>query len=227
MHVHVNAAVSADGKLSTRNREQVRISGDEDFARVDRVRAESDAVMVGVGTVLADDPSLVRFDQTHREALEIPGVPTRVVADSRARTPPDAEVLAGDAPTTVLVGEAAPDDRLDALRDAGASIVVAGEERVDLPAALAELEAERVRRLMVEGGGELVFSLFEDGLVDELTLYVGGLVLGGRDAPTIADGEGFVDRETFPRLALEGVERVDDGVVLNWSVESSRPLGAG
>jgi len=220
VHVHVNAAVSADGKLSTRRREQVRISGDEDFARVDRVRAENDAVLVGVGTVLADDPSLVRHDEAHRETVGKSGVPRRVVADSRARTPPDAEILAGDTPTTVLVSEAAPEERLDALREAGAEVVVAGEERVDLPRALADLESAGVADLMVEGGGELVFSLFADGLVDEVTLYVGSLVLGGRDAPTIADGEGFVDREALPRLSLERVERVDDGVVLNWSVGS-------
>jgi len=118
------------------------------------------------------------------------------------------------------VSEAAPEERLDALREAGAEVVVAGEERVDLPRALADLESAGVADLMVEGGGELVFSLFADGLVDEVTLYVGSLVLGGRDAPTIADGEGFVDREAFPRLSLERVERVDDGVVLNWSVGS-------
>ncbi|MFC5973210.1 2,5-diamino-6-(ribosylamino)-4(3H)-pyrimidinone 5'-phosphate reductase [Halomarina salina] len=219
MYVHVNAAVSADGKLSTRRREQVRISGDEDFARVDRLRAESDAVLVGVGTVLADDPSLVRFDREHRETVEKSGVPTRVVADSRARTPPDAAILAGDAPTTVLASEVAPSERVETLREVGASVVVAGEDRVDLTRAFDELESSGVEDLMVEGGGELVFSLFEAGLVDDLTLYVGSLVLGGRDAPTIADGEGFVDRETFPRLSLDGVERLDDGVVLGWSVE--------
>ncbi|MFD1515411.1 2,5-diamino-6-(ribosylamino)-4(3H)-pyrimidinone 5'-phosphate reductase [Halomarina rubra] len=220
MHVHVNAAVSADGKLSTRRREQVRISGDEDFARVDRIRAENDAVLVGVGTVLADDPSLVRFDRDHRESVGKSGVPTRVVADSRARTPPDAAILAGDAPTTLLVSEAAPIDRLSALREASVSVVVAGTERVDLPCALAELESRGVADLMVEGGGELVFSLFADGLVDALTLYVGSLVLGGREAPTIADGEGFVERASFPELSLDGVERVDDGVVLQWTVDS-------
>ena len=219
MHVHVNAAVSADGKLSTRRREQVRISGDEDFARVDRIRGESDAVLVGVGTVLADDPSLVRFDRDRRETVGKTGVPTRVVADSRARTPPDAAILAGDAPTTVLVSEAAPEERLTGLRDAGARLVVAGEERVDLPAALAELESSGVADLMVEGGGELAFSVFDAELADELTLYVGSLILGGRDAPTIADGGGFVDG-AFPRLSLEDVERLDDGVVLGWSVES-------
>ena len=66
MHVVVNAATSADGKLSSRRREQIAISGEEDFARVDRLRAEVNAVAVGVGTVLADDPSLVRHDETHR-----------------------------------------------------------------------------------------------------------------------------------------------------------------
>jgi 2,5-diamino-6-(ribosylamino)-4(3H)-pyrimidinone 5'-phosphate reductase len=217
VNVHVNVAISADGKLSHRDRAQVRISGDEDFARVDRLRAESDAILVGVGTVLADDPSLVRFDEERREAVGTVGVPARVVADSGARTPPDAAVLAGDAPTYVLVSEAAPADRRERLAAAGASLVVAGEERVDLPRALAHLEDDGVDDLMIEGGGELVFSLFEAGLVDRLSAFVGPLIVGGRDAPTLADGEGFV--EGFPALDLESVERVDDGVVLSYAVE--------
>lgn len=70
---------------------------------------------------------------------------------------------------------------------------------------------------MVEGGGELIFSLFEAGLVDELRLFVGPKVIGGRDAPTLADGEGFV--EEFPLLHLEDLERLDDGALLRWTVE--------
>ena len=214
MHVVVNAAVSADGKLSTRRREQVRISGDEDFARVDRLRAEADAVMVGVGTVLADDPSLVRFDHDHREHAGKTGVPARVVADSRARTPTDAAIVRGDARTYLLTSDAAPDDRLDDLRAAGVEVVAAGEDRVALPAALDALESHGVDDLMVEGGGELIYSLFEAGLVDELSVYVGAMVIGGRDAPTLADGDGFTDE--FPQLTLADVERMDDGVVLRW-----------
>lgn len=214
MHVVVNAAMSVDGKLASRRREQLRISGDSDFARVDRLRAEADAIMVGVGTVLADDPSLTRFDRDHRDA---PGVPVRVVADSRGRTPPDAAIVAGDAPTYVLTGNTAPTDRVGALRDAGATVIVAGEERVDLTAALAGLEREGIETLMVEGGDELIFSLFDASLVDELSVYIGALVIGGSFSPTLVDGKGFVD--DFPELTLTDVERLDDAVLLRWRIE--------
>ena len=219
MDVVVNAATSVDGKLSTRERRQVRISGEADFARVDRLRAASDAVLVGVGTVLADDPSLVRHDREHRRGLRERGAvsdgpPARVVADSRARTPTDAAILEDEPPTYVFVSEAAPAERREALATAGATVHVAGDERVDLSAAVGRLADTGANRLLVEGGGELIFSLFEAGLVDRLSVFVGPTVIGGRDAPTLVDGEGFTDR--FPELRLEAVERLDGGVLLEW-----------
>ena len=221
MHVHVNAAVSVDGKLSSRRREQVAISGDADFDRVDRIRAAADAVLVGVGTVLADDPHLT-LDTEDRRVQRLrsgrSGHPARVVVDSHGRTPPDARVLDDAATTYLLVSDRADPDRLDALRDAGAEVLAVGgaDGRVNLPAATDALASEGVDRLMVEGGGEVIFSLFEAGLVDELSVYVGSLVIGGRDAPTLADGEGFA--EGFPEPELVGVERVDDGVLLSYEV---------
>ena len=219
MHVVVNAAMSADGKLSTRRREQVAISGPEDFDRVDALRADVDAVMVGVGTVLADNPSLTLDDADRIREREERGDsphPARVVADSHARTPPDAKILDGTAETFVLVAEEEPRGHRKSLEEAGATVVVAGENRVWLPDALPQLESHGVERLMVEGGGELIFSLFEAGLVDELSVYVGSSIIGGRDAPTLADGNGFVD--SFPELELTGVERLEDGVLLRWTV---------
>ncbi len=222
MRVVVNAAVSVDGKLSTRKREQIAISGPADFERVDRLRAESDAVMVGVGTVVADDPSLTVKDQRLREQRRERGEPpnpARVVADSQVRTPMDAAVLDDAAETYLLVSEAAPADFVDAMESAGATVLSAGQDRVDLSVAFARLAAEGFDQLMVEGGGELIFSLFEAGLVDELSVFVGSTVIGGREAPTLADGEGFVGE--FPDLELQSVKRLDEGVVLSYEVSET------
>jgi 2,5-diamino-6-(ribosylamino)-4(3H)-pyrimidinone 5'-phosphate reductase len=175
--------------------------------------------MVGVGTVLADDPSLTVDDPDRRRARRDrgdPENPARVVADSQVRTPTDAQVLDEAATTYLLTSEAAPPDFVTEIEETGATVVTAGDQRVDLAAALSELEADGIERLMVEGGGELIFSLFDAGLVDELSVFVGSTVIGGRQAPTLADGEGFV--EDFPALDLQSVERIDDGVLLRWDV---------
>lgn len=206
----MNAAMSVDGKLAPRTRDQVAISGAADFERVDRLRASTDAVLVGIGTVLADDPRLGVGDAA--------GQPARVVIDTRARTPPDATVLDGTAPTYVVTGSVAPEDRVSALEAAGARVVTAGTDRVDLSAAFSSLETEGIDRVLVEGGGEIVYSLFAADLVETLTVYVGSIVIGGRDAPTLADGEGFLEPDAFPTLSLVSVERIDDGVLLSYEV---------
>ena len=216
MHVHVNAAVSADGKLSSRQREQIAISGDEDFARMETIRAEADAVVVGVGTVLTDDPSLERHDESIGSEP-----PARVVADSRGRTPTDADILAGDRPTYLLVSAAAPEQRRRALERAGATVVVAGEDRVDLPEAFDELTTHGVSHLMVEGGGELIFSLFADELVDELTVYVGSMIIGGGGGPPPSPGGGIVDEVPPPQPPDGG--RPDDGGGLGHRAEGTPP----
>jgi len=216
MHVVVNAAMSADGKLSSSRREQIAISGEKDFARVDRLRAASDAIVVGVGTVLADDPHLTVKDERLREDRLERGEdknPARVVVDSSGRTPSDAAVLDDAANTYVCVSERATADRRERLSNA-ATVVTAGTERVDLEKALTALEDAGIDQLMAEGGGELIFSLFEAGLVDELRVFIGPTIIGGRDAPTLADGDGFIGE--FPDLSLESLERLDEGVLVCW-----------
>ena len=215
--VFINSAMSADGKISSVNRTQVRISGRADLARVDGLRASSNAIMVGLGTVLADDPGLRVKSKDHREARldkGWPENPLRVVADSLARTPPDAKILGPGC--LIAASSSAPEDRLERL-SSRCEIIKCGIEKVDLAELMAELYERGIKRLMVEGGARLNWSLIRLGLVDELYVYIGGLVIGGESAPTLVDGQGF--RESYPRLRLDSVERLDEGVLLKWSLE--------
>ena len=212
--VFINSAMSADGKISTIDRRQVRISGREDLTRVDRLRSESDAIMVGVGTVLADDPGLrVKSDllRQSRRDRGLPESPWRIVADSHARTPPTARILG---PGCILaVARSAPAERLKIL-SRHSEIICCGEDRVDLKELFSLLHKRGIQRIMVEGGASLNWSLVSQGLVDEIHVYVGPMLIGGERAPTLLDGEGF--RKDFPSLRLAVVERLDDGVLLKW-----------
>ncbi|HOI13214.1 MAG TPA: 2,5-diamino-6-(ribosylamino)-4(3H)-pyrimidinone 5'-phosphate reductase [Methanoculleus sp.] len=220
--VFVNVAMSADGKISTRERRQVRISGSEDYSRVDRIKAESDAIMVGIGTVLADNPSLTVKSPELRAGRRAAGKdenPIRVVVDSAGRTPLDADILhKGTGRRIVAVSQRASPEAVERLRE-HATVVTAGDETVDLSLLLEELYRRGVRRLMVEGGGTLIWALFERGLVDELQTFVGSMVIGGKDAPTPADGTGFLREADFPRLTLIDVVRLDDGLLIRWQVQ--------
>jgi len=225
-YVVVNVAMSADGKLSTRERRQVKISGMQDFTRVDRLKAGSDAVMVGIGTVLADDPSLTVKGEECRQHRKNRGAgehPVRIVVDSRARIPLDAAVLhKGSGLRIVAVSEKADAKKVAALKSS-ATVIVAGKKEVDLAALMEELGTRDIQRVMVEGGGELIASLIRARLVDEIYTFIGNLIIGGREAPTLADGEGFVTEEEFPRLTLIETRRIENGVLLHWKVEQPDP----
>jgi 2,5-diamino-6-(ribosylamino)-4(3H)-pyrimidinone 5'-phosphate reductase len=222
-HVIVNVAMSADGKLSTRDRRQVKISGAEDFARVDHLKSGCDAVMVGIGTVLADDPSLTIKSEALKRERRAQGWdehPVRVVVDSTARIPTTASVLTrGQGKRVIAVSR-----RADPVTVAGlekmATVIVLGEQEVDLATLVDRLGAMGVRELMVEGGGTLIAGLFAAGLVDELYTFVGNIVIGGKDAPTLADGAGFVTESEFGRLALAEAVRIGEGILLHWNVRA-------
>jgi 2,5-diamino-6-(ribosylamino)-4(3H)-pyrimidinone 5'-phosphate reductase len=218
----VNVAMSADGKLSTRERRQVKISGAQDFNRVDRLKAGADAVMVGIGTVLADDPSLTVKGEECRQHRRDRGVgehPVRIVVDSRARIPLEAAILRkGKGLRIVAVSEKA-DKKKIALLKQSATVIVAGKKEVDLAAIMDELGTLGIQRLMVEGGGELIAGLIRARLVDEIYTFIGNLIIGGRTAPTLADGDGFLGEEEFPRLTLIETRRIENGILLHWKVE--------
>jgi 2,5-diamino-6-(ribosylamino)-4(3H)-pyrimidinone 5'-phosphate reductase len=220
--VLVNVAMSADGKISTRERRQVRISGSLDRARVDRMKAESDAIMVGIGTVLADNPSLTVKSAELREKRVQRGQeenPIRIVVDSLARTPLNADLLhKGNGIRIIAISERADAARVENLKR-WATVIQVGESEVDLRDLMQILGGRGIHRLMVEGGGRLIGALFREHLVDELTTYVGNVVIGGDASPTPADGTGFLKEEEFVRLHLEEVSPLEEGILIRWTVE--------
>lgn len=219
--IFINSAMSADGKLSTKERKQVRISGKLDFERVDELRARSDAIMVGIGTVLSDDPSLTVKSQERKAARKAAGKnenPARIIVDSSARTPLDADVFKkGEGIRIIAVSNSAPAEKVEKLEEK-AVVIRTGTEKVDLPELVRKLKEMGIDTLMVEGGATLNWGMLSAGLVDEVYTFVGNLIIGGKTAPTLTDGEGFTEAELLG-LELLSAEKIEDGILLKWKVK--------
>lgn len=218
----MNCAVSADGRLAYAGGRQAKLSGPNDLARVQWLRADVDGILVGVGTVLADDPSL----RVHWEQIDRPKgrSPTRVIVDSKGRTPPAARVLDESAPTIIAVT-----DPCTRTFPAHVQVIRAGSVRVDLPQLFAELKRRGMRKLLVEGGGEILASVLADGLFDRMTVFVAPTVIGGATAPAMVRGPDRPDSRPSAPLVLVTSEPLDGGVVLTYvpaggALTPARPL---
>jgi len=194
-HVHLNAGITLDGKIATSSRD-VRISGEEDLERVHRIRKRVDSIMVGIGTVIDDDPRLT----VHK--VESKKNPLRVVADSTLRVPLDSRILSSEAPTVIFTTERAPREKISPIEAKGHRVSVAGKERVNLRAALDMLGEMGIKSLLLEGGGNLNFSMLKEGLVDKVSVAIAPVLVGGREAVSLVEGEGFSRVEGGVKLEL-------------------------
>jgi len=184
--VILNAAMTLDGKIATRTGSS-EISGQEDLLRVHRLRKDMDAIMVGINTVLADDPRLT----VHKISSQLEDNPIRVVVDSKARTPPGYRILNPDAPTIIAVSHQAPQKRIKSLEEGETTeVIVCGDEQVDLNCLMEKLGEKGIKTLMLEGGSTLNYSMFQAGLVNEVRVCIAPLIAGGVQAKTLVDGEG-------------------------------------
>jgi diaminohydroxyphosphoribosylaminopyrimidine deaminase/5-amino-6-(5-phosphoribosylamino)uracil reductase len=215
-HVTLKAAATLDGKIADVHGTSKWITGDAARAEAHRLRSESDAILVGIGTVLADDPAL-----TVRVEGRWPREPLRVVLDSTARTPTSAQLIQAATPSRAIiaVGAHAPEARVRALAATGAEVVRCPDAtgRVSPRALLSELFARDVRGILVEGGAEVAASFVDGDLVDRVAMFFAPLVIGGRGAPTVVGGVG---RELKRGLALESLEvrRVGDDLFVEADV---------
>lgn len=181
--VLLKLAQTLDGRIATRNGHSQWITGEAARKRVHLMRSRADAVLVGIDTVLVDDP---RLTVRHVDGRQ----PRRIVLDSRARTPLDARILNGDAPSTICVTDAAPTDRIDGLERAGAEVLVLPARGGAIPVEPLKSALGRagVVTLMVEGGSRVAASFLRERAVDRITCFVAPRILGV-GIPSIADLE--------------------------------------
>lgn len=212
--VLLKMAASLDGRVATRTGNTRWISGPEARVLVHRWRAEMDAVGVGIGTAIADDPMLTARDvdpASTRAAL-------RVVFDPRARLPLTSVLVASvaDAPVTVLAGSMAPASHVEALTAAGVDVVVttAAHGADYLAEGLDSLGTRDVQSILVEGGPTVAGALLEAGLVDRLAWIVAPIVIGGDAAPAAVRGEGADQIADAARIPQPRVERLGDDVLI-------------
>jgi diaminohydroxyphosphoribosylaminopyrimidine deaminase/5-amino-6-(5-phosphoribosylamino)uracil reductase len=216
-YVTLKMAMTLDGKLAARGGRSRWITSEASRREGYALREEHDALLVGVNTVLADDPRLVR----HLELNPDPHL-VRVVLDTNLRTPADATLLEREPRDVVFFcGESAAADRRRALEEKGAAVVEVGDDGRglrDLRQVLRWLGTHGVSSVLVEGGGEVHWSFLREGLAQRVRAFVAPLVLGGREATSAVGGAGFQSPQDAVRLRFVEVRTLGEDLVLDAEV---------
>ena len=218
--VFINIAMTADGKIDTFERKGAAISSARDKERVDQLRANADAIMVGGRTLLDEDPKLTVKSEVlraERLARNLSPNPVKVGVVSEANIKADSEFLnAGPADIVIFTTQRTSKEHLALLKSRRVDVYVDHAEKVDLQRALATLKEIGIQRLMVEGGSTLNFELIRLGLVDEVTVYIAPMLFGGKSAPTMAAGSGLQRSEAIQLKLIEAETWEDGGVLLKY-----------
>jgi len=211
--VILNAAMSLDGKIATYTGDS-RMSSSADLRRVHRLRASVDGIMVGMRTLLRDDPKLtVKFAGGRK--------PHRIIVDSNAQTPVTSYVVrtAREIPTIVAVTSRAPKSRIEILERRGAKVFVCGNGRlVSVKILLQTLRKLGIRKILLEGGGALNWSMLSSGLVDEVSVAITPRILGGEKAVTLVEGKGSPLVRDGVKLKLLNTAKYGPDLVVRYKV---------
>ncbi|MBI2909671.1 MAG: bifunctional diaminohydroxyphosphoribosylaminopyrimidine deaminase/5-amino-6-(5-phosphoribosylamino)uracil reductase RibD [Chloroflexi bacterium] len=216
--VTAKLAMSLDGKTATRTGESKWITGEAARRYSHSLRRTFDAIMVGVNTILADDPQLTA-PRSRRQ-------PLRVIVDSQGRTPPPAKLLQMPGKTLVATTRAAEAGGIDRLRGAGAEVAVLPEREglVDLGALLKLLGQRDITSVLVEGGGTLLGSFFDQRLVDKVLAFVAPVIIGGEKARPAVGGQGVAELARALRLERVRVRRLGEDIMVSGYAESQEGI---
>lgn len=225
MKIILNAATSIDGKIATVSGD-TRISSILDLKRVHRLRCKSDVVLVGISTVINDDPLL-----TIRYGMDKKGTknPIRIIIDSKARIPLQSKIVktANQIETRLVVTSKAPSTNLKKLEERGLKIIMLEQrredkekvvedrtEKVDLKKLFNQLEEEGVSHVLVEGGGEINWSIIKNNLFNELIVTISPMIIGGKNAISLVGGEGYKTIDESLKVKLSRIQKKNNGEII-------------
>ena len=229
MKIVLNAATSIDGKIATVNGD-TKISSALDLKRVHGLRRKADVILVGISTVINDDPLLtIRYGMNKKGTKN----PIRIIIDSRARIPLHSKIVktANQIETRVVVTSKAPFKNLKKLEERGLKIIVLNqrtakdeeggedkrednEEKVDLKKLFDQLENEGISNVLVEGGGEINWSIIKNNLFDEIIVTISPLIIGGKKAISLVGGEGYKSINESVKIKLSRVQKKSNGEII-------------
>ena len=203
----LNCAASADGKIALANRQKLNLSNEEDFKRVHSLRSDCDAIIVGIGTILEDNPSLT-INTKYASGKD----PIRIVLDTNCRTPEDAKVLDGKSKTIIAIGNKSKEKELP-----NAELLRCGNKEINLEKLIGKMGERGIQKIIVEGGETVLWSFLKNNLFDELNIFVSNVIIGGSNTPTIAGGEGFIDDSKLLELKLDNIEKFGNGFLVKYT----------
>jgi 2,5-diamino-6-(ribosylamino)-4(3H)-pyrimidinone 5'-phosphate reductase len=209
--------MTVDGKIATTSGESA-ISSRDDLIRVHKLRASADGIIVGISTVLADNPRLtVRLARKRVKKKD----PARIVIDSTGKIPLDSRILltASRIKTIVAVTKLAHIDTLRKIKKTGAIVIVSGRQTVNLKEVFSIIKRMGIRKILVEGGGEINWSLLRLGIVNELIVTIAPKIVGGRQATTLVEGQGYRRISQGIKLHLKQAQIQNNGeLVLHYKL---------
>ena len=210
MHVILSAAISVDGKISTRSNDS-KLSSQDDSIRLHKLRSKVDAILIGKNTMLKDDPLLtVRYTKGKN--------PTRIILDSKGTISKNSKIIktSDKIPTIIAVSKKISKANLSKLKKLPVEIIISGENSVNLKLLMKKLSTKKIETILVEGGGTVNWEFIKNNIFDELIITLSPYLIGGNDATSLVEGKGFSKIVNSPNLKLKSVKRLKNHLVINY-----------
>ena len=209
-HVILSAAISIDGKISTRVGDS-KLSSKEDSVRLHKLRSKVDAILIGKNTLLQDNPLLtVRYTKGKN--------PIRIILDSKGTIPINSKIIktSNEIPTIIVVSKKISKTNLLKLQKLPIEIIVAGKNSINLKLLLKKLSSKKIKTILVEGGGTVNWEFIKNNLFNELIITLSPFLIGGNNAISFVEGQGFAKISNSPKLKLKSIKRLKNYLVLNY-----------